>query len=72
MTKRVCVYCASSTQVDEAYKREAKRLGEILAKNGIACNYGGGAVGLMGELAHSMLEHGGEITGIIPRFMVER
>jgi uncharacterized protein (TIGR00730 family) len=58
--------------VDEAYKREAKRLGEILAKNGIACNYGGGAVGLMGELAHSMLEHGGEITGIIPRFMVER
>ena len=72
MTKRVCVYCASSTQVDEAYKREAKRLGEILAKNGIACNYGGGAVGLMGKLAHSMLEHGGEITGIIPRFMVER
>lgn len=72
MTKRVCVYCASSTQVDEAYKREARRLGEVLSKNGIACNYGGGAVGLMGELAQSMLDHGGEITGIIPRFMVER
>ena len=72
MTKRVCVYCASSTQVDEAYKREARRLGEVLSKNGIACNYGGGAVGLMGELAQSMLDHGGEITGIIPLFMVER
>lgn len=72
MTKRVCVYCASSTQVDEAYKREARRLGEVLSKNGIACNYGGGAVGLMGELAQSMLDHGGEITGIIPHFMVER
>lgn len=72
MTKRVCVYCASSSQVDKRYKEEARKLGEILSDNGIACNYGGGAVGLMGELARSMNEHKGEITGIIPHFMVER
>lgn len=72
MIKRVCVYCASSSQVDEKYKNAAFRLGEILSENNIGCNYGGGAIGLMGELAKSMVEHGGDITGIIPRFMVER
>ena len=50
----------------------ARRLGEILSENNIGCNYGGGAIGLMGELAQSMVDHHGDITGIIPRFMVER
>ncbi len=72
MTKRVCVYCASSSQVDDKYKMEARRLGEILSANKIGCNYGGGAIGLMGELAQSMVDHHGDITGIIPHFMVER
>lgn len=72
MTKRVCVYCASSSQVDDKYKMAARRLGEILSENNIGCNYGGGAIGLMGELAQSIVDHHGDITGIIPRFMVER
>lgn len=72
MIKRVCVYCASSSQVDKRYKVEARKLGEILSRNGIACNYGGGAVGLMGELAQAMNKNHGKITGIIPHFMVER
>lgn len=72
MTKRMCVYCASSSQVDDKYKMAARRLGEILSENNIGCNYGGGAIGLMGELAQSMVDHHGDITGIIPRFMVER
>ncbi len=72
MTKRVCVYCASSSQVDDKYKMAARRLGEILSENKIGCNYGGGAIGLMGELAQSMVDHHGDITGIIPHFMVER
>lgn len=72
MIKRVCVYCASSSQADEIYKNEARRLGEILSESHIACNYGGGAVGLMGELADSMNKHNGVITGIIPKFMVKR
>lgn len=72
MIKRVCVYCASSSQVDVAYKEAARRLGEILSEQGVGCNYGGGAVGLMGELAQAMVDKQGDITGIIPRFMVER
>lgn len=72
MIKRVCVYCASSSKAAAIYKSEAYRLGEILAKEGIACNYGGGSIGLMGELARSMIKNGGEITGIIPKFMVDK
>lgn len=72
MIKRVCVYCASSSKAANIYKKEAFRLGEILSNEGIACNYGGGSIGLMGELAQSMIKNGGEITGIIPKFMVEK
>ena len=70
--KKVSVYCASSTQIAECYKAEAYRLGEILAGNNVCCLYGGGSVGLMGELSKAMLKNGGTITGIIPQFMVDR
>ncbi len=68
---RVCVFCASSTKCDKAYIEQAARLGEILAQNNIAMNYGGGEVGLMGAVADAMLPLNGKVTGIIPRFMVE-
>lgn len=71
MTHSVTVFCASSTQADVIYKQEANKLGAILAEHSIKCYYGGGRVGLMGELASSMLEHKGEIVGIIPQFMVD-
>lgn len=72
MLNSVCVYCASSTEVEQSYYDSAKQLGEILAKNNIHCIYGGGSVGLMGNLADSVLSNNGEVTGIIPRFMCER
>ena len=68
---RISVFCASSAKVDTSYLEAAGRLGKILAGAGIAANYGGGAVGLMGALADSMLSAGGSIRGIIPGFMVE-
>jgi uncharacterized protein (TIGR00730 family) len=68
---RVCVYCASSDLCDEAYKREAYRLGELVAQRGIRIVYGGGGRGLMGQLAAGALACGGHITGIMPRFMQE-
>lgn len=71
MIKKVCVYCASSTQIAACYKKEAYKLGEILSQHKIHCFYGGGSVGLMGELSKSMVENGGEITGVIPQFMVD-
>ena len=71
MINNVTVFCASSTQAGVIYKQEARKLGVILAEHSIKCYYGGGRVGLMGELASSMLEHNGQIVGIIPQFMVD-
>ncbi len=70
-TKKICVYCGSSTQVQAAYFETAKNLGQIFAQEGIETIYGGGAIGLMGTLADSILENNGKVTGIIPKFMVE-
>ena len=50
----------------------ARAFGAILAKNGIGLVYGGGSVGMMGAIAHSVLDHGGEVTGIIPEFLMAR
>lgn len=70
--RRICVYCGSSPGTDPAYTEAAHRFGEILAKNGIGLVYGGGAVGIMGALAMSVHQHGGEVTGIIPEFLMKR
>ena len=69
--KRVCVYCASSSKINPAYFDAAKKLGNIFVENNIELVYGGGSVGLMGALADSIMEAGGKVTGVIPRFMCE-
>jgi uncharacterized protein (TIGR00730 family) len=68
---RVCVYCASSQHCDPVYHAAANALGRRLAEAGCTIVYGGGAVGLMGSLANGALEAGGQVVGIIPRFMTE-
>ncbi len=68
---RVCVYCASSEHSDRVYHDAAQALGRALAEAGCTIVYGGGAVGLMGSLANGALAAGGEVVGIIPRFMTE-
>jgi len=70
--QRVSVFCASSNKVDKIYFDAARKLGLALAEHGIAANYGGGGVGLMGTLADTMMEAGGSIRGIIPEFMVDQ
>ena len=47
-------------------------MGQILARQGITLVYGGGSVGLMGVLADSVLSAGGDVTGVIPRFLKEK
>ena len=69
--QNICVYCASSSKIDSKYVETAKRLGSLLAENNMLLVYGGGSVGLMGILADSVLDKGGKVTGIIPKFMVE-
>lgn len=69
--RNVAVYCASSTKIAPAYFDAAWRLGEIFAENGIRLVFGAGKMGLMGKIADSMVAHGGEMTGVIPQFMVD-
>lgn len=69
--QRVCVYCASSNEVDPEYHEAAFRLGRVLASAGVTVVYGGGGGGSMGALANGALAGGGEVIGIIPRFMAD-
>ncbi len=68
---RVCVFCASSRQIDPTFHRSAVELGRLLARAGTTVVYGGGSVGSMGALADGALAEGGAVHGVIPRFMVE-
>jgi uncharacterized protein (TIGR00730 family) len=70
--KSICVYCASGPGNNPAFTEAAKQFGRILAENGIRLVYGGGSVGLMGTLADSVLDHGGQVTGVIPDFLMNR
>jgi len=64
---KLCVFCGSSYGVNEDYKRNAIILGKQLADQQIELVYGGGNVGLMGELSRTVLEHNGRVTGVIPK-----
>ena len=67
----VCVFCASSANIDERYLEAARELGRLLAEGGWRCVNGGGAVGLMGAVTDGALDADGEVTGVIPKFMVD-
>jgi uncharacterized protein (TIGR00730 family) len=72
LLRTVCVYCGSGAGTKPAFVEAAQAFGRLLAENGIGLVYGGGSVGLMGELATSVLDHGGHVTGIIPEFLMLR
>lgn len=68
----VCVYCGSGKGLNPAYALAARKLGKTLAKENIRLVYGGGSLGLMGEVAKATLGAGGKVTGIIPEFLGAR
>ena len=68
---RICVYAASSPQAAPEFHAAARSLGEILAANQCTIVYGGGSQGLMGSLADGALSRGGEVIGILPKFMAD-
>jgi hypothetical protein len=68
---RICVYCASSNQADPRYRAAAFHLGELLASDGHSIVYGGGSAGSMGAVADGALSKGGQVIGILPRFMAD-
>lgn len=71
MRGNVCVFCASSANIDARYLDDARELGQRLAQGGWRCVNGGGAVGLMGAVTDGSLDAGGQVTGVIPKFMVD-
>jgi uncharacterized protein (TIGR00730 family) len=70
--KRVCVFCGSSGGNQREYRVCAEQLGVELTRNDIVLVYGGGNVGLMGAIADSVLEAGGEAIGVIPEHLMTR
>ena len=70
--RAVCVFCGSSAPADPRYRDAARALGALIARRGVDLVYGGGSVGLMGELADAALGHGGRVTGVIPAGLFAR
>jgi uncharacterized protein (TIGR00730 family) len=68
----ICVFCGAASGHAPTYAAAARDLGELLAKRGIGLVYGGGNVGLMGELADAVLDAGGQAIGVIPQQLVDR
>ncbi len=70
--RTVCVFCGSSVPADPRYRAAARALGALVARRGVDLVYGGGSVGLMGELADAALGHGGRVIGVIPAGLFAR
>ncbi len=69
---RLCVYCGSSPGKNPAFMKAADALGTNLARANIGLVYGGGSIGLMGQVARAVLAAGGHVTGIIPEFLMNK
>lgn len=70
--QNICVYCGSGPGKHPAFLQTAHAFGRILAQSRIGLVYGGGSLGLMGEVARATLAAGGRVIGIIPEFLVQR
>lgn len=71
MIKNITIYCASSPGIPTHYFEAAQAVTALLVNHGFGVRYGGGAVGLMGTVADTVLKLDGQITGIIPKFMID-
>jgi uncharacterized protein (TIGR00730 family) len=70
--RAVCVFCGSSAPADPRYRDAARALGALIARRNVTLVYGGGGVGLMGELADAALAQGGRVIGVIPASLFAR
>ncbi len=69
--KNICVFCGSSPGARLEYAASARQLGALLAQRELSLVYGGGNVGMMGQLANAVLENGGNVTGVIPEAIMK-
>lgn len=70
--RSICVYCGSSPGRDESYIQAGRVLGRSIAQTGLRLVYGGGTRGIMGAVAEGAIKAGGQVTGIIPRFLMNK
>jgi uncharacterized protein (TIGR00730 family) len=70
--KRICVFCGSSSGFRAQYVEAARAMGLALAQHRFGLVYGGGNIGLMGEIADAVIGQGGNVIGVIPDALVER
>lgn len=69
---KICVFCGSASGSNPVYAQAAENFGKLIATGSHRLIYGGGNVGLMGIIADSVMNHGGEVTGVIPGFLEKR
>ena len=70
--KNICVYCGSSLGADPRFAEAADALGAAMAAAGLGLVFGGGEDGLMGRIAHAVIDNGGRVIGVIPTFLIKR
>lgn len=70
--RNVCVYCGSGSGSHPIFADTARQFGTLLAKENVGLVYGGGSIGLMGEVAMATAENGGRVIGVIPEFLMSR
>jgi len=68
----ICIFCGSSFGTNPVFKSTAENIGKTFAQKNITLVYGGGNVGLMGVVSHSVMQNGGKVIGVIPNFMTEK
>ena len=69
--KKLCIFCGSASGQGSKYLELGTKIGELLVKNNIGLVYGGASIGLMGAVADSVIKHGGHVTGVIPKALVD-
>ncbi|GAB02509.1 MULTISPECIES: TIGR00730 family Rossman fold protein [Acinetobacter] len=67
----IALYCGSRTGNKPIYRDKAIELAQHIANQGFGIVYGGASIGLMGQVADTVLEHSGEVVGVIPEFMLD-
>ncbi|KAA0208268.1 MAG: TIGR00730 family Rossman fold protein [Ignavibacteriaceae bacterium] len=70
--KNLCVFCGSKNGRDISYSVFSQKVGKELAKRNIGLVYGGGNIGLMGDISNEVLKYNGKVTGVIPEFMRDK
>ena len=69
---KIAVYCGANSGADPAFLQAASKVGAWIAARGDTLIYGGGKLGLMGAVAQSALDHGGDVIGIMPQVLADR